>query len=43
MGETEIRDIIEHQKRTEIRCHFCSEKYYFEKHEMEKLLKEAQS
>jgi len=43
MGETEIRDIIEHQKRTEIKCHFCGEKYYFEKHEMEKLLREAQS
>ncbi|MBU7005517.1 Hsp33 family molecular chaperone HslO [Phosphitispora fastidiosa] len=43
MGEAEIRDIIEHQRRTEIRCHFCGEKYYFERHEMEKLLKEAQS
>ncbi|WP_418790122.1 Hsp33 family molecular chaperone HslO [Phosphitispora sp. TUW77] len=43
IGEKEIIDIIENQKRAEIRCHFCNEKYYFEKHEMEKLLQEAQN
>ncbi len=43
MGEKEIREIIQSRKRAEIRCHFCNETYYFEKHEMEKLLEEAKS
>ena len=43
MGEAELRDIIESEKRTEIRCHFCSEQYYFEKHELEELLQDAKS
>ncbi|MDF2520760.1 MAG: Hsp33 family molecular chaperone [Clostridia bacterium] len=41
MGETEIRDIIETDEKAELACHFCSNKYHFNKEELINLLEQA--
>lgn len=37
LGKQEIRDIIESEGQAEAQCHFCNEKYYFSKTELEEL------
>ncbi|MCB5239509.1 Hsp33 family molecular chaperone HslO [Niallia circulans] len=41
LGQAEIEDIIETDGQAEAECHFCNEKYMFNKDELEKLLEEA--
>jgi len=43
LGETEIIDIIEQDEKAEISCHFCSNKYHFNKEELTALLEQAKS
>ncbi len=38
LGRKELEDIIEEDGEAEIICHFCNEKYYFSKEELENLL-----
>ena len=40
LGKEELEDIIETDGQAETQCHFCNEKYIFEKEELQKL-KEA--
>ena len=39
LGKEEIQKIIEEDNRAEVSCHFCSEKYVFEKEELEGMIK----
>ncbi|MCX7817451.1 MAG: Hsp33 family molecular chaperone HslO [Syntrophales bacterium] len=39
LGEEEISSIIEERGEAEITCEFCRQNYYFNKHELENLLK----
>lgn len=41
IGEKELRSIIEEDGKAEIQCHFCNEKYLFNKNELTKLLNDA--
>lgn len=41
LGKEEIRSIIEEEGQAEANCHFCNEKYYFSKEELEQLEKDA--
>lgn len=41
MGEKEIQDIIDKQGTAEIKCHFCSEMYYFQVEELQRILEKA--
>lgn len=41
IGEKELRSIIEEDGKAEIQCHFCNEKYLFNKKELTKLLNDA--
>lgn len=41
IGEKELRSIIEEEGKAEIQCHFCNEKYLFNKNELTKLLNDA--
>lgn len=43
LGETEIQDIINTQGQAEVTCHFCNERYLFNREELYDLLKEAKS
>lgn len=40
VGETELRAIIEEDGKAEMCCHFCPEKYEFDKEELEQILEE---
>jgi len=42
LGKEEIRNIIDEEGQAEAICHFCNEKYHFEKEELEQLEKDAQ-
>ena len=42
IGTEEIEKIIEEDGETELSCHFCSNKYHFDKEELIKLKKEAE-
>ncbi len=42
VGETELKAIIEEDGKAEMCCHFCPEKYVFEKAELEEILSEIQ-
>lgn len=41
LGEKELTDMIEEQGEAELTCHFCADKYHFNKAELTKLLKEG--
>jgi molecular chaperone Hsp33 len=41
LGEAELVDIIEEDEKAEISCHFCNNKFHFNKEELTALLKEA--
>lgn len=41
IGEKELVEIIEEQGHAELVCHFCNSKYYFDKAELNELLKMA--
>lgn len=41
LGETELLDIIENDEKAEIACHFCSNKYHFNKEELSTILEKA--
>jgi molecular chaperone Hsp33 len=43
LGEAELLDIIEQDEKAEISCHFCSNKYHFNKEELSTLLQQAKS
>jgi len=43
IGEKELVEIIEEQGHAELVCHFCNSKYYFDKAELNELLKMAKS
>ncbi|MCU6710786.1 Hsp33 family molecular chaperone HslO [Paenibacillus sp. J5C_2022] len=43
LGEQELKSIIEEDGHAEIVCHFCNEKYSFDKPQLEELLEQAQS
>lgn len=40
IGEEELKSIIEEDEQAEVVCHFCNEKYIFEKNELIKILEE---
>ncbi|AOY76367.1 Hsp33 family molecular chaperone HslO [Clostridium formicaceticum] len=40
IGKKELTEIIEEDEGAELVCHFCNEKHYFNKEELEKLLEE---
>lgn len=41
LGEAELNDIIEQDEKAELSCHFCSNKFHFNKHELITLLEQA--
>ena len=41
IGKNELNDIIEQQGNAELVCHYCNEKYTFDKNQLEKLLLNA--
>lgn len=41
IGEKELRTIIDEDGKAEIKCHFCNEKYEFNKEELTQLLNDA--
>lgn len=41
LGEKELTDIIEQDEKAELSCHFCSNKFQFNKHELISLLEHA--
>ena len=41
LGEKELTDIIEQDKKAELSCHFCEKVYNFDEEELRKLLKSA--
>lgn len=43
LGEAELLDIIEQDEKAEISCHFCSNKYHFNKEDLSNLLQQAKS
>jgi molecular chaperone Hsp33 len=43
LGEAEIRSLIEDQGQAEIICHFCNERYTFDKSELEALLDDSET
>ncbi|MGB7605007.1 MAG: Hsp33 family molecular chaperone HslO [Lutisporaceae bacterium] len=43
LGETELLDIIETDEKAEISCHFCSNKYHFNKEDLKTLLEQAKN
>lgn len=43
LGETELLDIIETDEKAEISCHFCSNKYNFNKEDLKTLLEQAKN
>ena len=43
IGEKELHDMIEEQGHAEVVCHFCNEKYMFNKEELVELLEKAKS
>lgn len=43
MGEKEIQSIIEEEGKAEIVCHFCNEKYQFNKEQLGEILRDAKS
>ncbi len=43
LGAAEIRALLEEQGQAEIVCHFCSERYTFDKSELEALLEDSES
>lgn len=40
-GEKTLKELAEEGKREEVCCHFCDKKYYFEKEDFERLLKQS--
>ena len=40
-GEKTLRELAEEGRREEVCCHFCDKKYYFEKEDFERLLKQS--
>jgi len=38
LGEKEIEDIIEEDKKAEIHCHFCNKRYHFDENDLKKIL-----
>ncbi|WPP41452.1 Hsp33 family molecular chaperone HslO [Paenibacillus hunanensis] len=43
LGETELTQLIEEDGQAEVVCHFCNEKYQFQRADLEKLLAEAKN
>ncbi|MBO8137332.1 MAG: Hsp33 family molecular chaperone HslO [Desulfotomaculum sp.] len=43
MGKDELADLIEEQGEAELQCHFCAQKYHFNKQELQKILEEAEN
>ncbi|MCM3750091.1 Hsp33 family molecular chaperone HslO [Paenibacillus pasadenensis] len=43
IGEAELQSLIDEDGQAEVQCHFCNEKYTFNKPRLEKLLQEAKS
>jgi molecular chaperone Hsp33 len=43
LGEAEIRSLLEEQGRAEVVCHFCNDRYTFDKSELEEILRESQT
>lgn len=43
LDSKELEDIIEEDGKADIECHFCHEKYYFSKEELEKILDEVKN
>ncbi len=41
LGPEELRAMSEEDGRAEVRCHFCGEVYWFDKHELDRLHEEA--
>lgn len=41
MGESELKQLIEEDGQAEVVCHFCNEKYQFERPQLERLLEQA--
>lgn len=41
VGAKDLKEIIEEDGHAELTCHFCNEKYYFDKAHLERLYKEA--
>lgn len=41
LGEEEIKEMIDENKTQETICHFCGEKYYFTKEDLQTILEEA--
>ncbi|MBO7748643.1 Hsp33 family molecular chaperone HslO [Paenibacillus sp. MWE-103] len=41
LGEHELRQIIEENGQAEVECHFCNEKYVFDRPQLEMLLEQA--
>ena len=40
IGKKELNSIIEEDEQAEVQCHFCNEKYHFNKEDLEEILKE---
>jgi molecular chaperone Hsp33 len=43
LGEAEIRSLLEEQGQAEVVCHFCNDRYKFDKPELEAILRESQT
>lgn len=41
LGEAEIRAMLEEQGAAEVKCHFCRDTYWFNKHDLEEILEET--
>ncbi|WP_062350118.1 Hsp33 family molecular chaperone HslO [Bacillus kwashiorkori] len=41
LGETELQEMINEDEQAEVQCHFCNEKYHYNKEELLELLAEA--
>lgn len=41
VGERELQDMIEEQGEAELTCHFCNQKYHFNKQELQRLLEHS--
>ena len=39
LGRSEVEEILREQGRAELQCHFCGQKYIFEREECEELLR----
>ena len=42
LGEEQLKELIEEDKKAEIQCQFCNQLYNFSKEELEKILEEVQ-